>query len=113
MGAKGQGGAFPPAVLGGLLAQAYLISWEAFAGPVPAEARVQLLPGHVVLGGLEEELEWPLLGWEDSDLATRKFTFSWSDPGTCTLLPRHGFCFHEDQESLWRRVTGMMPSWMH
>lgn len=62
LGAKGQGGVFPPAVLGGLLAQAYLISWEAFAGPVPAEARVQLLPGHVVLGGLEEELEWPLLG---------------------------------------------------
>lgn len=62
MGAKNQEGAFPPAVLGGLLAQAYLTSWEVFAGPVPAEARVQLLPDLVVLGGLEEELEWPLPG---------------------------------------------------
>lgn len=45
-----------------LLTQASVISWEALAESLPAEAMMLLLPGHVVLGGLgtSERKSWCL-----------------------------------------------------
>lgn len=63
--------------------EACLISQEALAGSLPAETRMLLLPGHVVLGGLGTSEErgragvWPGLGGQHvRDLATGKLTLS-------------------------------------
>lgn len=77
-----------------LLTQACLISWEALAGSLPAEARMPLLPGYVVLGTPEGRGRaghgtsghgTSCHSWESRkqlrDLATGKLALSWRDSG--------------------------------